>query len=275
MILLSIISSITEWLADLTWRDLLDAAFVIILIYQIFRLIKGSVALNIFIGIFSIFILWKIVDRLDMYWSSEILGKIASGGFIALIIVFQPEIRRFLLMLGTPSLVRKKNFFWRWLLGTNKVQELDIDIVVQTCVRMSKSYTGALIVLTKNNNLEAYVATGEQIESNISGQLLETIFFKNTPLHDGAVIIGHNKIIAARCILPVSSQRNISASLGLRHRSAIGITEISDCITIIVSEQNGKLSYAKEGNITRAVSAAQLKAFLEEEFVEPKESLKK
>jgi uncharacterized protein (TIGR00159 family) len=198
---------------------------------------------------------------------SEILGQFISVGVIALIVVFQPEIRRFLLLLGTPGFISKKSkrfIFWRINIGNENM--LNIDPIIQACQKMSHSKTGALLVIAKKNELQTYVNTGEIIEANVSMQLLENIFFKNSPLHDGAVIIVNNRIRAARCILPVSGNRNISHDLGLRHRSAMGITEQSDAISIVVSEQTGMISYCKRGELNLNIQPSQLKDYLEEEF---------
>jgi uncharacterized protein (TIGR00159 family) len=158
----------------------------------------------------------------------------------------------------------KKLVFWK----TNKATKnnLDASSIVLACNHLSQSYTGALIVICKANPLEQIIQTGDVFTSEINSQLLETIFFKNTPLHDGAVIIKDNKIQAARCILPVSKNNNIPASMGLRHRSAIGITEVSDAISVIVSEQTGKISVVKNGVVKHGVSIDELQTYLDKEF---------
>ncbi len=252
--------------------DIIDIVFVAILFYQLYKLIKGTAAINIFLGIIAIYFLWKIVRLLEMELLSEILGQFISVGVIALIVVFQPEIRRFLLLLGTPSFIRKKNRFMLFKLVFTKDNSLHVDPIIQACQRMSSDRTGALIVLTKKNELPTFINTGEVIDAGISKSLLETIFFKNSPLHDGAIIITDNRVRAARCILPVSANRNIPIDLGLRHRSAIGITEQSDAISIIVSEQTGNISWCKAGNIKINVTPVQLRNFLEEEFIYEKKA---
>jgi uncharacterized protein (TIGR00159 family) len=158
----------------------------------------------------------------------------------------------------------KRFLFWR--VDISNENNLSIDPIIQACQKMSHSRTGALVVIANKNELPTFVNSGEIIEANVSKQLLENIFFKNSPLHDGAVIIVNNRIRAARCILPVSGNRNISHDLGLRHRSAMGITEQSDAIAIVVSEQTGKISYCKKGELTLDIQPSQLKDFLEEEF---------
>lgn len=254
-------------LPKLRLLDIIDIVLVAYLFYEMYKLIRGTAAINIFIGIISVYLVWKLVKALNMALLTEILGQFISVGVIALIVVFQPEIRRFLLLLGTPGFISKtpKRFlFWKIEMGNEGM--FSIDPIIQSCQKMSQSQTGALIVLAKKNELQTIVNTGEQIDSNITVQLIENIFFKNSPLHDGAVIILNNRIKAARCILPVSGNRNISHDLGLRHRSALGITEQSDAIAIVVSEQTGNISYCKKGELTKDIQPSQLKDFLEEEF---------
>lgn len=260
--------NIKEWFSALSWSGIVDIFFVIIAIWQLYKLTRGSgAAINIFVGIVFIYFLWKLSERFDLKWTSEILGSIINVGLIALIVIFQPEIRNFLLLIGSSNRKRKKNIFWDWVQKLYPKPHLDVQPIIEACEIMSKNYTGALIIIAKDNELATFIHTGEELNANISKQLLETIFWKNTPLHDGAVIINHNKIMAARCILPVSAQHNISVNLGLRHRSAIGITEQSDAIAIVVSEQNGCISYCQSGNLTPNVTPIQLKDFLESEFI--------
>ncbi len=254
-------------LPKLSLLDLVDILLVAYLFYELYKLIRGTAAINIFIGILAIYLIWKLVRALEMTLLSEILGQFISVGVIALIVVFQPEIRRFLLLLGTPGFIRKKpKRFMFWKINLLNENILSIDPILQACQRMSNNKTGALIVIARKNELQTFVNTGIMLDASISTPLIETVFYKNNPLHDGAMIIIDNKIRAAKCILPVSGNRNISNDLGLRHRSAIGITEQSDAITIVVSEQTGKISYCKMGHLTNDIQPAQLKNLLEEEF---------
>ena len=246
--------------------DIVDIISVAMIFYVLYRLIRGSAALNIFIGLLSLYILWKLVVLFRMELLSELLGQFISVGIIAIIIVFQPEIRKFLLYLGSRSPLKKTNFLL-WKERTKHQNIPKINIIVKACANMSASHTGALIVVTRENHLEDYVQTGEIINSQTSRELIETIFFKNTPLHDGALIINHQTMVAARCILPVSKRENIPSSMGLRHRSAIGITELTDCIAIVVSEQTGTISYCTEGKIKQGVTDKELKSFLESVYV--------
>ncbi len=247
--------------------DVIDILLVSVLLYSLYNFLKGTAAVNIFLGILAIFAIWRIVKSLGMDLLSDLLGAFISVGFIAFIVVFQPEIRKFLLAIGSPGFVkknRKKFLFWKLNL---KIEDLsDIDPVVQACHRMALSRTGALIVITRRNDLTEFTDTGMPLDSQISDQLLESIFFKNNPLHDGAVIIASNRVKAARCILPVSARMNLPTELGLRHRSAIGITEKTDAVAIIVSEQTGRISYCKDGELSLDVKASGLTSLLTEDF---------
>ncbi len=245
--------------------DILDIILVGLLFYQLYRLVKGTAALNIFLGLLVFYILWKVVVLFKMDLLSEIFGQFLSVGVIALIVVFQPEIRKFLLFVGSKNPLKKANIsIWK---ERNKTEEYpQINTIVKACSRMSSTLTGALIVITKDNLLDEYVQTGEIINSKTSRELIETIFFKNTPLHDGALIITKRTMVAARCILPVTQRSNIPTNLGLRHRAAIGISENTDCIAIVVSEQTGYISYCYEGKIQKDVSSEELKSFLAKHF---------
>jgi len=204
---------------------------------------------------------------LEMKMLSGILGAFFSVGFIALIIIFQPEIRQFLLALGRPGFINKNRKKWIfWKIGDTNPYYVDVDKIVQACQRMANEKEGALIVITKQNELLSTLETGEIINSEISVVLIENIFFPNSPLHDGGMIISGNKIRAARCVLPVSKSSEIPRTLGLRHRAAVGVTEFSDAIAIIVSEQTGKISYAKEGKLKRNLEASALQVMLTKEF---------
>lgn len=223
--------------------------------------------MNIFFGIVSIFLLWKLVSALQMKMLGEVLGAFISVGFIALIVVFQPEIRQFLLMIGTPRFINKTRQRLRFLrFGDSRIQLLDVDPIVTACRKLSAGKTGALIIIAKVNELQQYVNTGRVIDAQISDELLMNIFFKNSPLHDGAVIIVNNKIRSARCILPVSSSQKISVRLGLRHRAAVGISEKTDAVAIVVSEETGEISYCKKGVLIDEVNPSNLRNFLEKEF---------
>jgi uncharacterized protein (TIGR00159 family) len=238
---------------------------VALLLYQLYRLLKGTVAFNIIVGLFSLYLFWLVVRLLNMELIGTIMGQFIGVGVLALIIVFHPEIRKFLVFIGTHYNLNKV-FGLDILLGTGKkktINQEQIDILVDACISMSKSHTGALIVITNTLELSEQVNSGERLNAKISSSLIRTIFFKNSPLHDGAVIIRGNRIAAAGCILPLT-QKEIDKSMGLRHRAAIGITENSDAVCIIVSEEKGFISFAKEGEIQRRLSKEKLITLLEE-----------
>lgn len=245
--------------------DILDILLVAILLYQLYRLIKGTVAFNIVIGLFSLYLLWLIVKALNMQLLGSIMGQFIGVGVLALIIVFHPEIRKFLVFIGTNYNVNRVLSLDK-LFGTSKgktVEDEQIEILADACFSLSKSKTGALIVIARTSELADQIRTGELLNAQISSSLLRTIFFKNTPLHDGAVVIKNNIIVAAGCILPLT-QRDVDKTLGLRHRAAIGITENTDAIAIIVSEERGSVSFADEGDIKRRISREALVELLEE-----------
>lgn len=228
-------------------------------------MLKGTTAINIFFGIVALFLMWKLFSALEMELLTEILGAFISVGLVALIIIFQPEIRQFLLALGTPTFFNKygKKFKFLKLLETSV--NFGIDPVIVACKKMGEIKQGALIVITKQNELKQYVDTGDTIDAAISTSLIENIFFKNSPMHDGAIIITNNRIVAAKCILPVSKQK-LNNSAGLRHRAALGITEISDCVAIVISEETGHISYSSKGNMNYTISLNDLQEALVKEL---------
>ncbi len=250
------------------WLDLIDILLVAIIMFQLYKLVKGTVAIRIFLGILAIYLFWKIVEALQMELLSEILGQFIGVGVLALIIVFQQELRRFLLLIGNNQFFsgKRKNKFIN-LLKTKESQgqQLDIDSILSSTKSLAATKTGALIILDLHSELKYYSASGEKINSQVSAAMLESIFFKNSPLHDGGVIIENNKIIAARCILPVSENQEFPSHFGLRHRAAAGITETSRSIAIIVSEETGKISTATEGRINYNIALNELEETLNEE----------
>lgn len=238
--------------------DLVDIFLVAVLLFALYKLLKGTAAINILFGLVAIFLLWKITYLLKMQLLSDILGAFISVGIIALIIIFQPEIRQFLLALGSPAFFNTKgkrfSFLKRWFPDE---YSLDIDPIVAACQHMSNLRQGALIVITRQNELSNIIQSGEIIDGTITSSLIENLFFKNSPLHDGAMVITQNRIKAAGCILPVT-KRKLPRYAGLRHRAAIGITEISDAIAIIVSEETGQVSYCVQGNLRHDINVATL-----------------
>ena len=245
--------------------DIVDIVLVALLLYGLYRLLKGTAAISIFIGIVAIFLIWQIVNALQMELLSTILGAFVSVGFIALIIIFQPEIRRFLFTIGAKTSKGDRKLFHLFSRRRKSVIALDTESICQACVSMSNIKQGALIVITRKNTLADIVLTGVTIEAEISKPLIENIFFKNSPLHDGAMIITDNKITAARCILPVTNNSEIPGHYGLRHRAAVGVTEANDCIVLVVSEETGAISLVKEGKI-KTLQAQTLEETLEKEL---------
>ncbi|WP_299046714.1 diadenylate cyclase CdaA [uncultured Polaribacter sp.] len=228
--------------------DVLDILLVATLLYYIYKLLKGTVAINIVIGIAFIFLIWKITQALKMEMLSGILGYLLSGGVIALIIVFQQEIRKFLLMIGTTNFTNKRSFLKQLkFLQTEIASEIDTDTILDACEKMSKSKTGALIVIERTNSLDFLINTGDSMNAVVNEVLLESIFYKNSPLHDGALIIRDNFIVATRVVLPISDSAKIPARFGLRHRAAIGVSEKTDAVCVLVSEETGEISYIKDG----------------------------
>ncbi|WP_224489866.1 diadenylate cyclase CdaA [Robertkochia flava] len=229
--------------------DIIDIVLVAFLMYSLYKLLKGTVAINIFLGIVIIYIIYLITEALNMRVLSNIFGRFIGVGFFALIVVFQQEIRKFLLMIGSTNFGGKNGFsrYFKFL-KTERVQlETDVEAIVQACEKMSKTYTGAIIVIERNSSLEFVKNTGDSMNIEVTQPILESIFFKNSPLHDGAVIIEDNRITATRVILPVSNERNIPLRFGLRHRAAVGITEKTDAVALVVSEETGQVSYIKNG----------------------------
>ncbi len=251
--------------------DILDILLVAFILYQLFMLIKGSVAFNIFLGLFFIYLFWLLVKALNMELMGSIMGQFIGVGVLALIIVFQQEIRRFLLMIGTNYRISRT--FGLEKIFTSDKGNIDtsktIKEIVRACENMAKSKTGALIVVQHKSELPDLIRTGERINARVSDALLETIFFKNTPLHDGAVIIVHDKIAAARCILPVTDRRDLPGTLGLRHRAAIGVSESTDAIAIVVSEESGHISLAKGGELEINLNVIALAKELEAVYTFP------
>ena len=252
------------------FKDIVDIFLVAIMLYQTFKLLKRTGAVNIFIGILAFIICWFLVTYI---FKMELLGGIfdhvVSVGAFALIVLFQDEIRRFFLRIGSKrrgSIFRIfKRFFGN---NSNEKEKTDFVLVqiVLACRNLAKSSTGGLIVLTRENSLDFYAHSGEQINATINSRLIENIFFKNSPLHDGALIVSDRKLKAAACILPISKNQSIPKRMGLRHRAALGITEHSDAIAIIISEETGHISWAINGQLTVNVKPEQLEHFLSEEL---------
>lgn len=236
---------------NFTILDILDILLAAFLLYQLYRIVKGTAAIRIFIGIAAIYLAWKVVDALHMEVLTEMLGQFIGVGFLLLVIVFQQEIRRFLLMIGTATFKRRRRFFRQLTFLRNSSTPNEdgtmLDPIVLACQNLSERREGALIVLTQNTPLSNFAQTGILLDAKISSNLVESIFQKNAPLHDGAVIITNNRIESAGAILPVSDDTHVPARFGLRHRAALGISEKSDAICIVVSEETGKVALTHNG----------------------------
>jgi len=255
---------------NFTLLDALDILIAGFLLYQLYRLIKGTAAIGIFLGISAVYLLWKLVAALHMVVLTEVLGQFIGLGFLLLVIVFQQEIRRFLLMIGTATFTQKswlsKPFLWLRKKSTNTDQIL-IERVIQAATNLASTKTGAILVLARQTPLGLYSSTGTNIDAGLSAELIETIFFKNSPLHDGALIIENGRIAAAGAILPISDNVRIPTKYGLRHRAAAGLTEKNDSICIVVSEETGKIAVVKQGQV-QPVATSKLGAILTEMFGE-------
>ena len=249
--------------------DILDIFLVGLLIYQAYKLIKGTAAMNIFTGVLVFYFIWIIVKALHMDLLGEIMGQIIGVGGIALVILFQQEIRRFLLRIGTRYIdSRKQMRLVRAFMGKQKraISLETLEEITLACKRMAETKTGALIVLAHSSALEVVAETGDRIDALVNRRLIETIFFKNTPLHDGAMLIFGEKIVAVRCTLPISESPSIPAHYGMRHRAAIGITEQSDASVIVVSEQRGEISFVTNGEIKSMNSINELRLAIENSY---------
>lgn len=229
---------------------------------MVYKYVKGTVAVNIFIGIIIFFLLLTVVTNLKMRLLSLMLGSVAGIGLIGLMVIFQPEIRRFLLMIGDRTLKQRYDFFDKFFkqtgLANNEHAAELTEQILDATKALSKTKTGGLMILTKTD-VPDLVKTGKVLDAKVSSILLENLFFKNAPLHDGAVIIEDEKVVAASCILPVSENRNLPADLGLRHRAGLGATENTNHLAIMISEENGEVSYASSGKIFRNVSTDELR----------------
>lgn len=253
-------------------KDAFDILLVALLLYYLYRLMKESGVINIFYGVMAFIVVWVIASQmLEMRLTGTILDKFMNIGLLVLVILFQDQLKRFLVELGS----QKR---WRFLRKLFNHQSKEIDeashrwvmAIVRACMNMSKSKTGALIVIQQDVPLENYENTGDSIDATINSRLIENIFFKNSPLHDGAMIIANNRIKAAGCILPVSHDTSIPRSLGLRHRSALGISQATDAIAIVVSEETGNISIAYKGNLNMRLSTTDLEQRLNRLVVESK-----
>lgn len=254
---------------DFGIKDVIDVFLVALMLYNIYRLMKESRSLNVFFGIMVFVVIWLFVSQiLEMRLLGSIMDKLVSVGVIALIVLFQEEIRKFLYTLGAHE--RFKSIY-KYFSSSHSMDEETEDKetimpIVMACMNMSKAKVGALIVIERGTPLDDIIDTGDRIDANINQRLIENIFFKNSPLHDGAMVISKKRILAAACILPVSHDLNIPKELGLRHRAAMGISQDSDAIAIVVSEETGRISVAVKGEFRLRLSAEELEAVLAKEM---------
>ncbi len=234
---------------DIRIIDIIDIVLVAFLMYYLYKLVRGTVAINIFVGIVIVYAIWRLTELLQMELLSKILGGFLGVGMFALIVVFQQEIRKFLLMLGSTNFAARRKVLQKLnLFSSDKASSTNVESVIAACQNMSKTNTGALMVIMRNNSLDFVKDSGDTMKIELNQPIIESVFYKNSPLHDGAMIIEENTITATRVILPVSNDRRIPQRFGLRHRAAVGITEKTDALCLVVSEENGQISYLKEGD---------------------------
>lgn len=255
---------------EISPKDIVDIILVALLLYYIFRLMRESRSLNVFIGIMIFIVVWLFVSQvLEMRLIGSILDKLVSVGVLALIVLFQEEIRKVLYSLGARQ---RMGYFSKFFSQkhTEKVDKGAIMPIVMACMNMARQKVGALIVIERGEPLDDIIATGDVIDANINQRLIENIFFKNSPLHDGAMIIRQKRICAAGCILPVSHNFDIPKELGLRHRAALGISQESDALVVICSEESGRISVAMKGEFQLRLSAEKLESILTQEILKTK-----
>ncbi len=242
-----------------TFIDAIDIIVVALIMYYVYKIARGTPAPSILTGILIIYILWMVVDALRMQMLRAIMGHIIGVGVIALIVVFQPEIRRFLQVLGRRSMRRRS--IWSRLFTLRDIKRIDHEYVtpiVRACVDMSATKTGALIVIQQHVSLDNIVETGIAIDARVSSPLLRNLFFKNSPMHDGAVVVRGGRVDAAKCVLPSTQSDEIPMSFGMRHRAALGVSEVTDAVVVVVSEETGNISVAQNGIITTKIASSAL-----------------
>ena len=252
---------------DFSFIDVIDIALVALLLYYIYRLVKGTVAINIFIGIVIIYLIWELTKALNMDVLSSILGKFISVGVFALIVVFQQEIRKFLLMIGSTKVFTNNKYLQNFNFNQNTFSTTtNVEAILNACNKLAITKTGVLLVFGRKNSLEFVKSTGDKMTIELTQPIIESIFYKNSPLHDGAAIVEGNEITATRAILPVSNSKNIPSRFGLRHRAAIGVTEKTDALALLVSEETGKISYVRNGEFVLFTDTEELKQIMTEDL---------
>jgi diadenylate cyclase len=248
----------------ITIFDIIDIFLVATVFFQLYRIIRGTAAFTIFIAIFFIYLFWLLVRALNMELISSLLGQVIGVGVLALIIVFQQEVRRFLLVLGNRYITGRRFSFGRFFSSARREEGSphDVEEIVRACESMSSGNVGALIVIGRKSSLDLFSEGGEILRAQISAELLETIFFKNTPLHDGAVLIENGLILAARCPLPITEQVTLPPRFGMRHRAAVGMSEHSDSIIVVVSEESGLITVVDGGMMREGITSNELRNIL-------------
>ncbi len=255
-----------ELIENLRILDGIDILLVALLMFYVYKLVKGTVAINIFIGIVVIYLIWQLTVLLKMEMLSTVLGQFIGVGMFALIVVFQQEIRKFLLLIGSTN-ITKSGLFKNFSFSSKKaILNVDINAILAACENMSSTKTGALIIIRRTTSLEFVKDTGDRMNMEVNRPIIESVFYKNSTLHDGAMIIEENKITATRVILPVTQERNIPLRFGLRHRAAVGITEKTDALALIVSEETGDISYVKDGEFVLFNTIDELRISLENDL---------
>lgn len=243
---------------EVSWVDFIDIGLVSVLLYQIYKLIRGSIAVNIFLGILALYLVYLIVRAAQMELLTTILGQFMGVGVLAMIILFQQEIRKFLLVIGRGTEFRENIFKtlanWRH----DYHDDFEINEVIEAAKTLKASKTGALLVFSRDTELKFYAETGDTLNSEVNKRLLLSIFSKNSPLHDGAVIIHKGRIKAARCVLPVSENDHLPPTFGLRHRAAVGMSESTDTLVMAISEETGRLILARNGKYLKALKLKQV-----------------
>lgn len=250
---------------DFSIKDIVDILIVAVLLFYLYRLMKSSGTLSLFYGVLLFIVIWVVASEIfAMRLTGTILDKFMSIGLIVLVILFQDQIKRFLIDIGSQGRWQKLRYLFRHDKADDSAMHARIMAVVYACMSMGKSKTGALICIQRNVPLEDYEKTGDIIDANVNTRLIENIFFKNSPLHDGAMIIARGRIMSVGCILPVSHDMNIPKELGLRHRAGLGLSQMTDALCIIVSEETGKISAALNGTLKVGLTAPELEELLSE-----------
>src|SRR5882757_2489327 len=244
---------------EVNWVDLIDVGLVAILLYQVYKLIRGSIAVNIFLGILSLYLVYLIVRAAQMELLATILGQFMGVGVLAMIILFQPEIRKFLLLIGRSAEFNREGIFksfTNWRSGFH--EDFEVHQLIEAAKTLKATRTGALIVFSRDVELKFYVETGDPLDAEVSKRLLLSIFNKHSPLHDGAVVIYKGRVKAARCVLPVSENDHLPSHFGLRHRSGIGMSENTDTLVMVISEETGRLILARNGKYVKGLKLKQV-----------------